>query len=143
MVSISAMTSPHAASMQKTDEWLKDLARELGIDDPIRVNRALRATLHTLRDRLTPVEAAHLAAQLPILIRGLFYEGWNPARSPHRMDRAEFLRRIMDQMQPPDYEPEAAARAVFQVLQRHVTGGEIEDIRRMLPRDLDDLWETV
>jgi uncharacterized protein (DUF2267 family) len=55
---------------------------------------ALRAVSHALRDRLTVEESAHLAAQLPMLIRGLYYEGWNPARVPVKMNKEQFLERV-------------------------------------------------
>ena len=41
--------------------------------------RALRSVLHVLRDRLTPEQAVHLGAQLPLLVRGIFYDGWRIA----------------------------------------------------------------
>lgn len=103
---------------------------------------ALRATLHALRDRLTVEEAVDLGAQLPMLIRGLYYEGWTPSGKPVKWHRAEFLNAIRDRFGgewPPD--PETLARAVFRVLRRHVTAGEIEQVERMLPKDVRDLWE--
>jgi uncharacterized protein (DUF2267 family) len=55
---------------------------------------ALRAVLHALRDRLTIAEAAHLAARLPMLIRGIYYHGWDLLRVPPRMKREVFLDRV-------------------------------------------------
>src|SRR6266481_7334219 len=78
-------------TVQKTYRWLRELAVELGgvgRDDAYDV---LRGFLHTLRDRLTIDEAADLAAQLPMLIRGLYYEGWDPSRVPIKMKAVEFL----------------------------------------------------
>jgi hypothetical protein len=40
----------------------------------------LGGMLHVLRDRLTIQEAVQPGAQLPMLIRGLYWEGWDPAR---------------------------------------------------------------
>lgn len=67
-------------TLQKTHLWLDDLMAELGWQDRHKAYLALRAVLHTLRDRLTVEEAAHLGAQLPMLIRGFYYEGWDPKR---------------------------------------------------------------
>jgi hypothetical protein len=82
-------------SVQKSNEWLKDLMERLGTDDRRYAYRVLRAHFHLLRDRLTVDEAAQLAAQLPHLLRGVFYEGWDPSRTPETYrHREEFLSRL-------------------------------------------------
>jgi uncharacterized protein (DUF2267 family) len=74
--------------------WYDDLATELGSDDRQYAARALRAVLHALRDRLSVGEGAQLAAQLPTLIRGIYYEQWKPGAVPHLAhDVDEFLAR--------------------------------------------------
>ena len=65
-------------SVEKTHIWLNDLAEELASEDGHHAYRVLRAFLHALRDHLSVNEAAALAAQLPIFVRGVFYEGWDP-----------------------------------------------------------------
>jgi uncharacterized protein (DUF2267 family) len=82
-------------SVEKAHIWLNELADELGSTDHRYAYRVLRAFLHALRDRLSVDEAAQLAAQLPIFIRGLFYEGWDPSRTPERArDIDSFLEHI-------------------------------------------------
>jgi uncharacterized protein (DUF2267 family) len=39
--------------------------------------------LHALRDRLPPEIAVHLSAQLPMLVRGIYYEGWKADERSH------------------------------------------------------------
>ncbi len=98
----------------------------------------MRAYLHALRDRLTVDEAAQLAAQLPDLIRGIYYEGWNPSSTPVKYHGfADFLERIAADAEL-DGETAAsyATSAVAGVLRRHVSAGEIEDVRAQLPEDL-------
>ncbi len=101
----------------------------------------LRAYLHALRDRLTVDEAAQLAAQLPDLIRGIYYEGWNPSATPVKYRGfAEFLDRIaadagLDGETAASYAVSAAAG----VLRRHVSAGEIEDVRAQLPEELQPI----
>jgi uncharacterized protein (DUF2267 family) len=101
---------------------------------------ALRAVLHALRDRLIVDEAAQFAAQLPVLIRGVFYEGWVPSRVPVKMDREAFLERVRAEF---PYEVEGGidrlVTSVLRALQRFVTRGEWEDIASVVPEDLREL----
>jgi uncharacterized protein (DUF2267 family) len=134
------------STLQKTNGWLKDLMHELGWDDRHKAYLALRATLHALRDRLTVEEVAQLGAQLPMLIRGFHYEGWDPADKPLRERHEEqFLVRISRQFSDdacgsPYRSVSEIARAVFTVLARRVTEGEIEDVKHVLPAELRELW---
>lgn len=130
-------------TIQKTQVWLNELRDELEWDHPPGVLAALRAALHTLRDRLSLGEAAQLGAQLPLLVRGLYYEGWRPAGEPWKeRHREAFLARLKHEMHgyAEKKEPEAVARAVFLVLSRHVSEGEIEEVRQLLPAEIRDLW---
>jgi uncharacterized protein (DUF2267 family) len=82
-------------------------------------------------------------AQLPILVRGLYYDQWHhPAGKPARLrHKEEFLAAVtagLDDIGPID--PEDATRAVFAVLEHHIAPGEIEDVKAMLPTHLRDLW---
>lgn len=122
-----------------TNGWLDDVASALETDDQHRAYQALRATLHALRDRISPEEAAQLSAQLPLLLRGVFYEGWHPAHKPLKERQAEqFLNHI--HVDIPDGDAEAIARAVFGVLCARVSAGEIEDIVNMMPAGIRALW---
>jgi uncharacterized protein (DUF2267 family) len=116
--------------------------QELGWQDRHFAYRALRATLHALRDRLTVDEVAQLAAQLPMLIRGFYYEGWDPSiRLLKERHREHFLAWIEQELSGEErVDPEQVARAVFSVLERRVTEGEIEDVKHMLPSRIRDLW---
>lgn len=71
-------------TVQKTNRWLAGIAERLDHRDRQHAYQALRGVLHALRDRLTIDEAAHLGAQLPMLVRGIFFEAWQPARPPTR-----------------------------------------------------------
>jgi uncharacterized protein (DUF2267 family) len=129
---------------QTTNSWLKDVMEALDSQDRHRAYRALRATLHALRDRLTVEEVAQLGAQLPMLIRGFYYEGWDPTAKPLKERRREqFLARIRRAFRnDADLDPELIARAVFAVLAKRVTEGEIEDVKHVLPGDIRELWPT-
>jgi uncharacterized protein (DUF2267 family) len=129
-------------TVHKTNAWLKEEAEALGIPDRHAAYAALRATLHALRDRLTVEEVAQLGAQLPMLMRGFYYEGWNPTDKPVKArHRADFLDRVAQELRGnAAVNPEDAARASFRVLAGHVTDGEIQDVKQMLPTEIRDLW---
>jgi uncharacterized protein (DUF2267 family) len=127
-------------TLQKTNGWLQEIAQTLG-SDRHRAYQALRAVLHCLRDRLTINEAAQLGDQLPILVRGIYYEAWHPAGKPEKIrSREDFLARMATHMVHAPIEPETAARAVFKTLENHITPGEIDDVLHELPLDLRTLW---
>lgn len=130
------------ATVQKTNLWLKDIMEELGWEDRHKAYAGLRATLHALRDRLPVEEAVQFGAQLPMLIRGLYYEGWTPAGKPDKVRHtAAFLAPIREHFQNDlDVDPEEVARAVLHVIADHVSAGEIEDITLLLPKELKALW---
>jgi len=140
MTSISRMWDPTIA---KSNEWLKEVGKELGSENASTILLALRSVLHALRDRLHPDEAADLAAQLPILLKGIYFDGWNPSATPVKArTKEEFLRLVMQSM-PPGTAPadaERFTRAVFNVLRAHVSPGEVRDVQAMLPAALKALW---
>jgi uncharacterized protein (DUF2267 family) len=130
-------------AIQRSQVWLNELGDELDWDSGPGVLIALRAALHTLRDRLPPGEAAQLGAQLPLLIRGLYYEGWRPAAEPWKERHREgFLARVGHEMRAyaKQRDPEAVLRAVFCMLGRRVSKGEIEDVKALLPAEVRELW---
>lgn len=129
-------------TVQKTNEWLNDLMAFNPGYDPEKAYLALRATLHTLRDRLTPEEAAQLGAQLPMLIRGFYYEGWRPTGKPVKeRHREEFLSHIEEALDRWEFGPaEDVARSVFQVLAHRISEGEMEDVRQILPKEIRELF---
>ena len=123
-------------------EWVRDLARLLDCEDERRAWRVLRVTLQALRDWLDVNEAAQLSAQLPLLIRGLYYEGWQPATTP-AADRSKdaFLARVERAFATdPIDDPEEAVCSVFRMLNNHISAGEVRDVRMRLPKQLRELW---
>jgi uncharacterized protein (DUF2267 family) len=126
-------------TVQKTNQVLKEIEQAYGWPKDRRAQSyaALRAVLHALRDRLTVGEAAQLAAQLPTLIRGVYYEGWRPAEVPVKMHRQEFLQRVQRQFPyEVDGGMELLVQRVLGALRRYVTDGEWEDIKSSVPKDL-------
>ncbi|MGZ4200565.1 MAG: DUF2267 domain-containing protein [Thermoleophilaceae bacterium] len=129
-------------SAEKANAWVNELMLELGIDDRLATFRVLRAFLHALRDRLTVDEAAQFAAQLPTLIRGIYYEGWDPSSTPHSYhDARPFLDRIAAEAGlAGETEASYAVQGVASFLRRHVSEGELDDVLHILPGDLRKLF---
>jgi uncharacterized protein (DUF2267 family) len=123
-------------TVAKTYEWLQKVAERDEFDDVHRAYHVLRAVLHALRDRVEPNVAAHVAAQLPLLVRGIFYEGWDPAKTPMRMSLAEFLARVEKEAGlKGTSEAEEAARAVMAVCWDELGEGIMGHLISVLPSD--------
>ena len=125
-----------------TNEWLKQLTERLDWADNQRSYRLLRSALQALRDWLDVNEAAHLGAQLPMLVRGIYYEGWHPAKTPVKeRSKDAFIARVEKQFRSdPMDDPQEAVRAVFWLLDTRISDGEIDDVRHALPKQLRELW---
>ncbi len=129
-------------TVQVTREWVRDLARLLDWEDEQRAWRMLRVTLQALRDWLDVNEAAQLSAQLPLLIRGLYFEGWQPAKTPAaERSKEAFMARIEQAFATdPIDDPEEAVCSVFRLINNHISAGEVSDVRMRLPKHLRELW---
>ncbi|MGM0421701.1 MAG: DUF2267 domain-containing protein [Pseudomonadota bacterium] len=122
--------------------WMNELQEKPDIRSADEAYAALRAVLQTLRDRLIPDEAAHLSAQLPIIARGIYYEGWDPSSAPHKYNMEEFHDKVCERLngQCQRSDPDALTRHVFELLSKHVSSGEIDHVQCMLPVEMDELW---
>lgn len=129
-------------TVQLTHVWLNDLLERTGWSDKQRAYRLLRATLHAVRDHLQVDEAANLGAQLPQLIRGVYYEGWHPAGTPVKgRSREAFIEGIQKAFRTdPMGDAEGAVRAALDLLSAKVTKGEMDDVRNALPKQIRDLF---
>jgi uncharacterized protein (DUF2267 family) len=128
-----------STTLDKTNRVLREIEQAYGWPESRRSQAyaALRSVLLALRDRLTVDESAQLAAQLPLLIRGLYFDGWDPSAVPVRMNREEFFERIRVEF-PFDVQGglEYLVQTVMHSLRHHISPGEWEDIEAGLPRDL-------
>ncbi|MGZ5849993.1 MAG: DUF2267 domain-containing protein [Methyloceanibacter sp.] len=131
-------------TVQESNLWLKDIMERLPANDRHHAYSILRAVLHGLRDRIGPESAAHLGAQLPMLLRGLYYEGWDPTSKPTK-ERHElaFLAHIARELPRADtIEVEQGVHAVFDVLSKHIDRGEAVKLAGMFPQELRKFWPT-
>jgi len=145
-VEIMTMSDTQVAALdhtvQQTNIWLKALGEELHIEDRHVAYNALRAVLHVLRDRLTAEQAVHLGAQLPLLVRGLYYEGWRLTAKPAKERQpADFAELVAAQM-PAQFGHDALrmTKAVFSLLAKELDHGEVAKIIATLPAPLCSLW---
>lgn len=129
-------------TLQETNLWLKALMARLGTENREEAYAVLRATLHALRDRIGPENAVHLGAQLPILLRGVYYEGWRMAGTQSKeRHKLEFLQHAHREMPGViDTDTELAVRAVFEVMWDRLDQGEVAKLVKMFPTELRDLW---
>ena len=130
-------------TLQLTNSWLKEIMFGLKTDDRAAAYRALRSTLHALRDRLSVEEGAHLAAQLPLMVKGVFYDGWKPSHCGNGDRSADaFLAPIWDVFDnDPNVDAADVARTVFSVLDQHISHGQMEQVRHALPKQVRDVLE--
>jgi len=98
--------------------------------------------LRSIRDRVPANLAAHLGAQLPLLVRGTYYDQWRPSETPKTWRSAdEFLSIVAAELSSgKPVGADDAARAVFRVLNHHVDPGQVEKVRHALPEEVQALW---
>jgi len=131
-------------SVHLTHGWINELAGRLDWSSKRSALRLMRVILHRIRDHLLVDEVAQLSAQLPVMIRGFFFEGWVPKGTPIKERHGEeFIAFISHQMSDTgEYRGREDIKCVFDLLNARISGGEVEDIRASLPQDLRDLWPT-
>lgn len=129
-------------TLQMTNIWLEEIMEEIGPDRQI-AWKILSTVLHKLRDRVPVETAAHLGAELPLLVRGVYYDMYQPARQPiDCRDIEEFTAEVdewLADVRPVDAED--AIKAVFRVLSRHVDQGQIEKVQKVLPESIRTVWQ--
>lgn len=128
-------------SMARTYAWIQRVGEELADSvTPRQAYGILRGLLQVLRDRLPVPQAANFAAQLPEYLRGVYYEGWEPARVPVKVDDEEFERRFVAAANlPQDIDGEEALRAAMRAIRSEMTGGEVQKVLDSLPDRLQAL----
>lgn len=129
--------STFETTLQKTNAILKEIEEYFGWHDRNMAYLALRSVLQTLRDRLPVEQAAGFGAQLPMLVRGFYYEGWKPGAVPFKMKKEEFLGEVERILNPPfEQSTEEIIKGVLFILEKHIDGNEIQKIKKLLPKDI-------
>jgi uncharacterized protein (DUF2267 family) len=123
-----------------THMWIDDIDTQLNWGNHHKSFRLLRGWLHALRDSLPLSEVAHVSAQLPLMVRGLFFEQWRPVADRPRMDGESFLNRLDEEVYPDQMEDTAqAATSVFLVFKSHVGEQESNKLLHVLPKGVREL----
>lgn len=129
-------------TVQKTYEWVNELRDRLDWSSDRDALRLLRVTLHQIRDRVHVNETAQLSAQLPVLLRGMYFEGWQPHLVPlsgrHASDFIDAIEHHVGDVM--EYRGKQDIFAVFQLLNNRISMGEVNDIRANLPEDIRAMW---
>jgi uncharacterized protein (DUF2267 family) len=122
--------------------WVNGVAHNMGSTDLKRSYMVLRGVLHAMRDRLPPNEAVQFGAQLPMLVRGFYYEGWHPQDKPKSYHRKDpFLEQVRNEVPAlDDVQLACAVTSVFETLEQEIPGGELQQVRHALPSDLQKMW---
>ncbi|MDJ0977556.1 MAG: DUF2267 domain-containing protein [Erythrobacter sp.] len=128
-------------SLQTTAIWLEEIQSEIGPDRAF-AWRVLSVVLQNLRDHLPLELTAHLGAQLPMIVRGTFYDKFDPTGLPKQEHGADdFLTSISDGLHGSrGVDPREAVHSVFGVLDRHLSRGQIDKVIRSLPRGIRAMW---
>ncbi len=129
-------------TVNETNQWLKEVEFELFPCDRHQAYIATRAVMHALRDRLSPGGAMRLAAQLPMLLRGAFVEGWRPDETPVRSHSLEAFVSAVGGELPSGFpfEAETVARSVIKAFASQMGGGAIDKVMGEVPEDIRRLW---
>lgn len=130
------------SNLQDANAWLEELASLGNFKDEAQAYSGMRAVLHSLRDRLIAEEATHLGSHLPMIIRGIYYEGWKLSKAPNiERTKQQFLDSVSASLHNnTTIDPEMATRTVFRQLKKHVPQGELEHVINMLPKAVREMW---
>ena len=129
-------------AVHAANEWIKELAQEPEIGSEAQAYAILRTVLQALRDRMRVEEIAQLSAQLPMLIRGFFFEGWRPSFEPAPVESAEeFLEDLgLRLLRVSEVEAEDAVYLVYALMNHHFSEGELAHVERVMPAELVLKW---
>jgi uncharacterized protein (DUF2267 family) len=121
-------------AVQKSNVWLRDVQEAGRLKDRFEAYGALRAVLHALRDCLPAHEAVKLAAQMPMLLKGVYFDGWK-MHKPLRLSEEGFHALIRRELKgQPGVDPAAALKAVLAAMEEHVSPTAVEALQLVLPR---------
>jgi uncharacterized protein (DUF2267 family) len=137
-------TGVHALeqSLRDAQGWISSVALRLNSRNPNLALTSLKATLHAVRDQLDRTGAIELGGRLPALVRGLYYDGWDPddARGPAKTSKSFLSRIAHESVRNPRIKPERAAKAALEVIFERLPAAAMAPVIERLPESLAKLW---
>jgi uncharacterized protein (DUF2267 family) len=126
--------------VQKALEWVSQVKERASFEYEPHALGALRVVLHQLRDNLPILKASYLSSQLPLITRGLYFEGWQPSQVPTKeRKRIGFIHSVRNNLEQyikrsfDDKEAKKTVHAVFQPLESHLDEGDLDKLYNILP----------
>jgi uncharacterized protein (DUF2267 family) len=128
-------------TLHTTNVWLDEINAQIGPDRHLAWH-VLGTVLRSIRDEMLVEQSAHFAAQLPLLVRGAYFDQYRPAAQPaSARSQEDFIARIQHDLEGArPVKAENAAAAVMRTLNRHVTEGQIKKVRDSLPKGVRAMW---
>lgn len=124
------------SSLNRTQEWLKDIMSGYQYENEEKAFLLLRATLKTIRDRISSDEAFHFGSQLPAILRGFYFEGWDPSKKPADFEsKDDFLSTVRSYLGKDDIDLAKAVPKVVKILFQKMEG-EREHVMSNLPGEV-------
>jgi uncharacterized protein (DUF2267 family) len=136
MTMSSAGSDPFNHALHTANIWLADIGAALGTRDRHYTHGVVRAWMHTLRDRLTVDAAAKFSAQLPELLRGVYYDGWEPNKAPVKYNVEQYIQRFAAQASIPAVQVPTTAATITEVMADRMSPGQVNETLAELPTDL-------
>lgn len=129
-------------TVQESHEWVNELTERLDWTSHRDALRLLRTVFHLIRDHLEAYEIAQFSAQLPILLRGMYFEAWQPTKTPLKaLHVAQFIEIVEEQVgDVQEYRGPEDIRTAFKLINARISRGEVMDVRANLPLELRDFW---
>lgn len=132
--------------------FLRQVAEELGNREDIdHAGRVTIAVVHTLREKISVEESIHLISQLPLILKGVYVDGWDITRE--FMSESNTLEEFLDEIR--EHAPRTAGRdfgdnqqtrenvmAVLRVMRNYVSEGEMNHIKQQMPKSIAELFEV-
>lgn len=124
------------------DEFIGHVQNRARLDSRGAAERATRATLETLGERLSGGAAENLAAQLPHEIGEHLRR--TASGTGQQIDLDDFFQRVADRETDGRDLPEVVfhARCVIEVLDEATTGGTLGKVKDQLPAEYDRLFSA-